>query len=160
VCNTLPDTRNIKGHTEIKKRRMTNMAKKVQEKYTIVDEWMDFDDNRFLSLCHDTIGKCLRNQNYQVELFFSSRLAKNSFMASIAEYLYQSGTYSNLFTIYHAISGIDRICFTNGSMIEAICAYSSIRNKRFHYALVGDKVAKEFLHCVIQPLLRDYDDFS
>lgn len=136
------------------------MAKKVQERYTIVDEWMDCDDNRFLSLCYDTIGKCLRNQNYRVGIIFSSRLAKNSFMAGIAEYLYQSDAYSDLFTIYHAISGIERICFTSGSMIEATCACSSIRGKRFHYALVGDKVAKEFLHCVIQPLLRDYDDFA
>ena len=136
------------------------MAEKVQEKYTIVDEWMICDDNRFLSLCHDTIDKCLRNQNYRVGIIFSSRLAKNSFMASIAEYLYQSGTYNNLFTIYHTISGIEQIRFTSGSIIEATCAYSGIRGKRFHYALVGDKVAKEFLHCVIRPLLRDYDDFS
>ena len=62
------------------------------------------------------------------------------------------------FTSESVLASFVDVEFDNGSFLEIITARENARGKRIHCALIDDTIDKDFVDCVLKPMLRPLID--
>ena len=103
------------------------------------------------------IERCLRYNSFRSAVFISSSWKLDSIVECLQAACDDLYIKSRVVRIRKS-NGKSSVEFDNGSFLEIITARENARGKRIHCALIDDTIDKDFVDCVLKPMLRPLID--
>jgi len=103
------------------------------------------------------IERCLCYNSFRSAVFVSSIRKLDSIVECLQIACDDLSTKGRVLRIRKS-NGKCSVEFDNGSFLEIITARENSKGKRIHCALIDDTIDKDFLDCVLKPMLIPYID--